>query len=103
MATNLLINTTNKFIPNLGIDRTCWRWCSEQTLIHQTNVATQSLFIAAIALASLVLNHTILQFREEILQYSSINEGVLDTIYTASATFAFYLLAIFLIYNALLN
>jgi len=99
----MTIHIKSIVVGNPDITSQCWNWCSEQTLIHQTNIATQNLFIVALAMASLVVNHTILQFHDEIIEYSDIRESVLEKIYTGTATFAFYLLAIFLIYNTLLN
>lgn len=74
------------------ITEACWEWCSEQQIIHASNIEIQGLFILLLTAASLLVHIIIYKFYDKIKEHEEVKEEVLDKVYLYSSDFALYLI-----------
>lgn len=80
------------------VTKQCFNWCKEQNIIHEQNLFIGDLFLLFIAMLSLLIHIIINSYYEEIILTGKIKRDYLELIKVMTLHFAFYLVAIFIIY-----
>ncbi len=77
----------------------CWNWCSQQNLIHQSNLKIGDLSIIFIALLSLFLHRLIYKNYYWILKELELSEDFINKISDGTYYFSMVLMIIFILYQ----
>lgn len=101
MIPNITLSDSFEVFP--GITKTCWNWCSEQAMIHQSNIDIKNLGVIGVAMGALLIYTLCYEWSDELGEYFNADESKLEKIQHYSVLFAFMLLAVFLIYYAYIN
>lgn len=101
MPNHLLFNFTVDPLNNLI--NTCFEWCQNQSVIHQSNIDIGNLGVIAIAMIMLLIYNLSIEWEDWILENSSIDKYTLRFWGHIIVYFAFMLLAVFLGYYAFFN
>ena len=101
MPTEIVINLTPEI--NSEITSTCWNWCKEQAIIHQSNIDISNLGVVAVAMTALLLYNISIEWSDEICNATRLSKHELVFYGHIIVYFAFMLLTVFLIYYAFFN
>lgn len=77
----------------------CWNWCSQQTLIHQSNLKIVDLSIIFIAIVSLFLHQLIHKKYYWIRNELDLSENFIAKLYDGTYYFSMVLMIIFILYQ----
>lgn len=82
------------------ISDSCWNWCSEQAVIHQSNIDISNLGAVAFVMVVLFLYNLSIEFADEICNYTKWSKDNLRIYGHLAIYFSFIVLASFLLYYA---
>lgn len=100
------LNFTDYFNPQTefkDITSTCFEWCRDQSIIHQSNIDIQNLGVIVVALFALLLYNISVDYADQICNSTRLSKDTLRGYGNIIVFFAFVLLAGFLAYYALIN
>lgn len=98
---SFFVNLTTEILP--GINSTCWNWCAEQGMIHQSNIDIENLGIIGVAMFMLLLYNITVEFQDKIINYTELDRDSLIFYGHIMVYFSFMLLASFLGYYIFFN
>ncbi|MAH51510.1 hypothetical protein CMI37_37185 [Candidatus Pacearchaeota archaeon] len=97
------ITLNSSFALEPSVVETCWNWCSEQAMIHQSNIDISNLGIVAVAMVALLIYNLSVEFQDELVEKLEIERSKLIFYGHVLVYFAFIILAVFLAYYAWFN
>ncbi len=95
--------TTSLNTPLTDLTSTCFEWCKNQAVIHQSNIDIENLGVVAVALVALLLYQISIDFSDEICDKTRLSKDTLRGYGNIAVFFAFMLLSAFLVYYTWFN
>ncbi len=95
------INFTSINLPK--ITESCFQWCQEQGVVHQSNIDITNLGVIVFAMFALLAYNLSVEFADEICRETKLSKDTLRVYGHILVYFAFMLLAVFIIYYTVFN